>query len=249
MRKKQRKTVCSANGLHYFCSVQNRSKGGTRLRQASIFVISIFLFISIISGWLHVASSPLVNKQAHKNSFPTWMYEIRERDSWNQMSLLFYAYVAQLKYLQIWTNYHKETLVSRSFYLSYASLIPRPLPDFILQPWRKIGCEIKSGSGLGTRLAYAWISSATQVQFGQEIAVPISQSPQGSWWGLVLAETGPVQWVTLHYIWARCSSLIVHVCLIGSTRLEISSNEMMEFEINWSIMKTLDYAQSPCKPV
>ena len=28
----------------------------------------------------------------------------------------------------------------------------RPLPDFISQPWRKIGCEIKSGSGLGTRL-------------------------------------------------------------------------------------------------
>ena len=51
------------------------------------------------------------------------------------------------------------------------SLVPRPLPDFISQPWRKIdfsprlrdkiwewpgvlhGCEIKSGSGLGTRLA------------------------------------------------------------------------------------------------
>ena len=28
------------------------------------------------------------------------------------------------------------------------SLVPRPLPDFILQPWS----EIKSGSGLGTRL-------------------------------------------------------------------------------------------------
>ena len=31
-------------------------------------------------------------------------------------------------------------------------LVPRPLPDFISQQWRKIGCEIKSGSGLGTRL-------------------------------------------------------------------------------------------------
>ena len=38
------------------------------------------------------------------------------------------------------------------------SLVPRPLPDFISQPWRKIflhGCEIKSGSGLGTRLGEA----------------------------------------------------------------------------------------------
>ena len=36
----------------------------------------------------------------------------------------------------------------------HTSLVPRPLPDFILQLWRKIGhgCEIKSGSGLGTRL-------------------------------------------------------------------------------------------------
>ena len=31
-------------------------------------------------------------------------------------------------------------------------------------------------------------------------AVSISQSPQFSWWGLVLAETRPVQWVTLHNI-------------------------------------------------
>ena len=37
-----------------------------------------------------------------------------------------------------------------------ASLVPRPLPDFILQPWRTHfleGGEIKSGSGLGMRLA------------------------------------------------------------------------------------------------
>ena len=37
------------------------------------------------------------------------------------------------------------------------SLVPRPRPDFILQPWRKIGiifhcCDIKSGRGLGMRL-------------------------------------------------------------------------------------------------
>ena len=31
-----------------------------------------------------------------------------------------------------------------------SSLVPRPLPDFILQ--LRMGCEIKSGSGLGTRL-------------------------------------------------------------------------------------------------
>ena len=36
------------------------------------------------------------------------------------------------------------------------SLVPRPLPDFISQPWRKI----KSGSGLGTRLLwYTYILS------------------------------------------------------------------------------------------
>ena len=35
------------------------------------------------------------------------------------------------------------------------SLVPRPLPDFISQPWRILhGCEIKSGSVLGMRLAY-----------------------------------------------------------------------------------------------
>ena len=32
------------------------------------------------------------------------------------------------------------------------------------------------------------------------LAVPISQSPQCSWWGLVLAKTCPTQWVTLHNI-------------------------------------------------
>ena len=32
------------------------------------------------------------------------------------------------------------------------SLVPRPCPDFISQPWRKIGSEIKSGWDLGTRL-------------------------------------------------------------------------------------------------
>ena len=35
------------------------------------------------------------------------------------------------------------------------SLVPRPLPDFISQPWTIFlhGCEIKSGRGLGARLS------------------------------------------------------------------------------------------------
>ena len=42
--------------------------------------------------------------------------------------------------------------------LPTASLVPRPFPDFISQMWQKLGrflhsCDIKSGSGLGTRLA------------------------------------------------------------------------------------------------
>ena len=62
-----------------------------------------------------------------------------------------------------------------------------------------------------------WIRPATWLHFIHEIAVPISSSPQCSWWGLVLAETRPAQWVTLHniylglYFLGRCGSLIVHV--------------------------------------
>ena len=38
---------------------------------------------------------------------------------------------------------------------SICSLVPRPLPDFISQPQRKLGCcEIKSGIGLRTKLKY-----------------------------------------------------------------------------------------------
>ena len=43
-----------------------------------------------------------------------------------------------------------------------------------------------------------WLRPATWLHFVHEIAVPISWSPQPSWWGLVLAETHPAQWVTLH---------------------------------------------------
>ena len=34
------------------------------------------------------------------------------------------------------------------------SLVPRPLPESISQLWRTTACEIKSGSGLGSRLSY-----------------------------------------------------------------------------------------------
>ena len=48
-----------------------------------------------------------------------------------------------------------------------------------------------------------WIGPATWLHFVHDIAVPISQSLQHcSWWGLVLAETHPVQRVTLHNIYA-----------------------------------------------
>ena len=48
------------------------------------------------------------------------------------------------------------------------SLVPRPLPDFISQPWRK--CEIKSGSGLGTRLGKPKITVLIQ-----SVGIPCSQ--------------------------------------------------------------------------
>ena len=41
-----------------------------------------------------------------------------------------------------------------------------------------------------------WISLATWQLFMYEMAVPISQSPQRSRWGPVLAERCPAQWVT-----------------------------------------------------
>ena len=44
------------------------------------------------------------------------------------------------------------------------------------------------------------IKPATWLHFMHDIVVPISRSPQHSWWGLVLAEMCPAQWVTLHNI-------------------------------------------------
>ena len=57
--------------------------------------------------------------------------------------------------------------------------------------------------------------------FGKVIAhavVPIFQSPQCSWWGLVLTKMRPVQWVALHNnyaclpYWGRCDSPSVRPC-------------------------------------
>ena len=47
-------------------------------------------------------------------------------------------------------TYHMDGAHCQRLLWWFTSLVPRPLPDFISQPWRKIG--IKSGSGLGTRL-------------------------------------------------------------------------------------------------
>ena len=51
------------------------------------------------------------------------------------------------------------------------------------------------------------------LHFVHEIAVPISRSPQHSWWGLVLAEARPAQWVTSHNLGlflGRCGLLNLH---------------------------------------
>ena len=64
---------------------------------------------------------------------------------------------------------------------------------------------------------YVWMRPATWLH---EMAVPISRSPQRSWWGLGLAEMHPTQWTTLYDILAclflgRCE--IVHACtFVGS---------------------------------
>ena len=55
----------------------------------------------------------------------------------------------------MWADFPRSTLHPGLFLvLGLGSLVPRPLPDFISQLWRKLSsflhsCEIKSGSGLG----------------------------------------------------------------------------------------------------
>ena len=46
----------------------------------------------------------------------------------------------------------------------WCSLVPRPLPDFILQPLFLHGCEIKSESGLGTRLLFVNVPASLQTK-------------------------------------------------------------------------------------
>ena len=51
------------------------------------------------------------------------------------------------------------------------SLVPGPLPDFISQLWIPIflqGCEIKSGSGLGTRLGEVVVHTTKSYAGAQE---------------------------------------------------------------------------------
>ena len=65
-----------------------------------------------------------------------------------------------------------------------------------------------------------YLHNETPCSYGQlpdcilcKIVVPISRSPQHSWWGLALAETRPAQWVTLYktqtclFLFRRCSLL------------------------------------------
>ena len=47
------------------------------------------------------------------------------------------------------------SFTDQNWMMGRPSLVPRPLPDFISQIFLH-GCEIKSGSGLGTRLGQAW---------------------------------------------------------------------------------------------
>ena len=65
---------------------------------------------------------------------------------------------------------------------------------------------------------YQLFMPAIWLHFVHEIVVLFSQSPQHSWWGLVLADISPEQLLTLHNIQAclfysgKCGSLIFHAC-------------------------------------
>ena len=73
-----------------------------------------------------------------------------ENNAW----LVALRWIRRKKYPDLYTASHTKCL---------ASFIPRPLPDFILQLWRKLrvflSCETKSGSGLGTRLSLSYCFS------------------------------------------------------------------------------------------
>ena len=57
-----------------------------------------------------------------------------------------------------------------------------------------------------------WIRSTTRLHFVHKIAVPISRSPQCSWWGLVLARMCPVSLVPRPGPKRRRKGLVSAVC-------------------------------------
>jgi len=68
------------------------------------------------------------------------------------------SHVLKIGHLTDTKDFYSMKWGVRLFWLiADGSLVPRPLPDFILQPWKKSiflhGCEIKSGRGLGTGLS------------------------------------------------------------------------------------------------
>ena len=82
--------------------------------------------------------------------------------------------------------------------------------------------NITGTSLLRSALCVPWLS--------YKIAVPISRSPQRSWWGLILAETRPARWVTLPrpIFLGRCGSLVVH-----TYTSEVKGRDHMVATINW----------------
>ena len=58
------------------------------------------------------------------------------------------------------------------------SLVPRPLQDFVSQLWIFLhGCEIKSGSGLGTRLPFALMMTGNVSKLFSELKVVTDNLP------------------------------------------------------------------------
>ena len=58
---------------------------------------------------------------------------------------------------------------------------------------------------------FFWIRSATRLHFVHEIVVPISQSPQCSWWGLVLVKMHFTECVTSRPIFREMCGLLIYI--------------------------------------
>ena len=69
---------------------------------------------------------------------------------WWLVSRIYGSPQSLLRTYPLWARMHFRSVMI-AWTLPTCSLVPRPLPDFILQLW---SCEIISGSGLGTRLIY-----------------------------------------------------------------------------------------------